>query len=303
MSELLLTRGLPASGKSTWARGWASVDPERRARVCRDDVRRLLFDRAKLPYELEQTVTRVEQAMVRTLLGDGKDVVVDATNLRAKYARQWADLAVECGAGFRTVDGTFLAVSVEECKRRDSLRTVGQVGPEVIDSMARFLPGLGPVVPSQPKVPAVAPALYVPDVSLPPAWLFDVDGTLALPGERGPFEESKVSGDLPNPAVVRMLRALRVRNTIIVMSARTEGCRADTQAWLDLHVGRHPSSATLLMRKVGDQRNDAVVKAELFDAHVRGRWNVRGVVDDRDRVVRMWRQMGLTCFQVAEGNF
>jgi hypothetical protein len=45
------------------------------------------------------------------------------------------------------------------------------------------------------------------------------------------------------------------------------------------------------------------VKLELFDRHVRGAFDVQGVFDDRNRVVEMWRSIGLKCFHVQEGNF
>ena len=58
------------------------------------------------------------------------------------------------------------------------------------------------------------------------------------------------------------------------------------------------------MRDVGDSRRDSVVKGELFSAYVDGVYDVRLVFDDRDQVVtETWRTLGLTCFQVAEGNF
>lgn len=57
------------------------------------------------------------------------------------------------------------------------------------------------------------------------------------------------------------------------------------------------------MRPAGDSRKDAIVKREIFDQEIRDRWRVIGVFDDRQQVVRMWRALGLTVFQVAEGDF
>jgi hypothetical protein len=59
----------------------------------------------------------------------------------------------------------------------------------------------------------------------------------------------------------------------------------------------------LWMRAAGDGRRDDVVKAELFDRHVRHRFAVRVSLDDRDRVVAVWRRMGLPTWQVNYGNF
>jgi hypothetical protein len=59
----------------------------------------------------------------------------------------------------------------------------------------------------------------------------------------------------------------------------------------------------LVMRKHEDNRPDNVVKLEIFNQLYRDEFNVKLVLDDRDQVVRMWRSLGLTCLQVAEGNF
>ena len=57
------------------------------------------------------------------------------------------------------------------------------------------------------------------------------------------------------------------------------------------------------MRAVGDSRPDPVIKLELFNEHVHDRYDVRVVRDDRNSVVDLWRSMGLTCLQVAPGDF
>ncbi len=85
------------------------------------------------------------------------------------------------------------------------------------------------------------------------------------------------------------------------LSGRPDSCRRDTWDWLYENV-RVPI-ADLLMRTTGDGRTDYVVKQELFDNRVRDRYDIRWVLDDRDQVVKMWRSLGLTCLQVAEGNF
>ncbi len=64
-----------------------------------------------------------------------------------------------------------------------------------------------------------------------------------------------------------------------------------------------PIQYQLFMRPTGDQRNDGIMKEIMFNEHIRGKYNVRFILDDRDRVVSKWREMGLTAFQVAPGNF
>lgn len=60
----------------------------------------------------------------------------------------------------------------------------------------------------------------------------------------------------------------------------------------------------LYIRKAKDFRKDAIIKRELYEAHIKGRYDVLMVLDDRDQVVKMWRQeLGLPCLQVDYGNF
>ena len=59
----------------------------------------------------------------------------------------------------------------------------------------------------------------------------------------------------------------------------------------------------LFMRPTGDTRKDSILKKEIYDNHIKGKYNVKYVLDDRDSVVEMWREQGLTCLQVAPGDF
>lgn len=301
MTVLVITRGLPASGKTTWAQAWVAEGSGRRVRVNRDDLRHMLFGAYwGLTYAQEETVTTAQHAAVRAALLSGESVVVDDTNLRAKHARALLDIAVDADADWFVQD--FTSVPLDVCIARDASRAAGgvrNVGVEVIRRMhAKYLGRpLPPVAPTD-RAPE-AGKRYTPDESLPPAWIVDIDGTLALMGERGPFDWHRVSEDELNLPVVELVTHLSHHAAIVVMSGRDEVCRADTKAWLDQHV----LFDVLHMRPEGDTRRDAVVKAELFWEHVAPVWNVRGVVDDRDQVVDLWRSMGLMCAQVAPGKF
>lgn len=148
-------------------------------------------------------------------------------------------------------------------------------------------------------VPVIAP--YVRDVSLPAAVLCDIDGTLAIHSGRGPYDLERCETDLLNAPVNQTLENhLNQGDAIILLSGRQEEYRAHTERWLAKQGVVYDE---LWMRPAEDRRGDDIVKGELFDAHVRGRFNVRMVLDDRDRVVALWRRMGLSCWQVAYGNF
>lgn len=303
--ELVITRGLPASGKTTFAEAYLKADPDRRGRVNRDDLRAAMFAAPDYGPEQEKLVTSVQQHAVRQLLRAGRCVVVDDTNLRAKFARAWADMAVEEGVEFRVVD--FLDVSVHECVARDAMRAAKggrRVGVKVIMDMHQRFLASGPlpeITPSERHV-APTPELYVPDQWLPRAWIVDLDGTLAHMGDRRrPYDWDKVGLDELDENVALFIDDRRVMgDKIVLMSGREDVCRAETEAWLAKHGISYDA---LHMRAAGDGRKDSVVKRELFDAHVREHYQVVGALDDRDQVVQLWRSMGIPCWQVAPGAF
>jgi predicted kinase len=299
VSTLNITRGLPAAGKTTFAKKWVTRDPKKRARVNRDELRLMIYDHQFRP-DLEEQITVAQRAAVLALLNAGYDVIADDTNLRPKYVREWRRWARGHGHDFWVHE---FPIEVDEAIRRDALRE-RPVGEEVIRGMMKYLPGgnLAPV-PDEEEPPA--PVLVEYNPALPDAVIFDIDGTLALMGDRHPHDLTRVKFDHPNLPVVESLQLERERgNHIIFLSGRegTEQCRADTAIWLRYNVDRTPSEP-LFMRAEGDYRRDSIIKRELFDKHVRGHFNVRRVYDDRNQVVQAWRSIGLTVFQVAEGAF
>ena len=57
------------------------------------------------------------------------------------------------------------------------------------------------------------------------------------------------------------------------------------------------------MRPEGNNEKDSIIKKRIYEDHIKGKFNVEFVLDDRNQVVEMWRELGLTCLQVAEGDF
>ncbi|GAA1989086.1 AAA family ATPase [Catenulispora subtropica] len=298
-----LMRGLPASGKSTRARELMAASQGRMRRVSLDDLRRMLDDNdgsKRLGRAHEETVLAVQDATVLAAVESGFDVVVDNTHLVSRIPKRLKQL-LGGRAEFRVHDLT--DVDVEECVRRDALRP-NPVGEEHIRSMALRLASTkasGWKL-SEAQLNEVLPArTYVADPALPAAVLCDIDGTLADNKNRGPYDWAKVETDELIVATADALTAFAARgDRIILMSGRGEDVREGTERWLAANGVAYDE---LWMRKAGDQRADDVVKSELFDAHVRHRFAVRVVLDDRSRVVALWRRMGLACWQVDYGDF
>jgi predicted kinase len=295
--SITLTRGIPASGKTTAARDWVKEKPEQRIRVNRDELRRMLHGIGwGLTYPQEEAITTLQQNIVRAALAEGRDVIVDDMNLRAKYVRAWFAFSPNV---------TFwdFPIDTEEAVARDALRE-HSVGADVVRTIASKFTRHGDIVPppSRDVETPLEVLAYVPDDTLDPAYIVDIDGTLAhIPaGGRDPYDGSRVDEDILDTAVARVIRTLEVENHIVIMSGRDEEYREVTEAWL---LDNNVRYDRLYMRPAGDKRKDHIVKLELFDRHVRGAFDVQGVFDDRNRVVEMWRSIGLKCFHVQEGNF
>lgn len=100
MLELVINRGIPGSGKSTYARKWVfdGTPRNRRARVNRDDIRKQLYGvDFGVPVE-ETVVTAVEDAMIRSLLSKGVSVIVDDCNISQRYINRFKKMGEEFGA-------------------------------------------------------------------------------------------------------------------------------------------------------------------------------------------------------------
>lgn len=138
-------------------------------------------------------------------------------------------------------------------------------------------------------------------MSKPQALIVDLDGTLALVGDRSPYDASRCEVDALNEPVADFVFGWTMHfheseRQLILVSGRQEKDRVPTELWLEKHD--IPWDA-LFMRVTDDQRNDAIVKRELYERHIKDQYKVYLVLDDRQRVVDMWRALGLTCWQVA----
>lgn len=251
MTQLIITRGYPASGKSTWAKSQATHPGW--ARVCRDDLRAMLFGQeGVLPHDLETVISAVEHAQVEALLKTSVSVIVDATHLRLRYARVWADLAARIAVDFTVKD---FPLDADECVRRAQVRhdTGGRLVSEYVirEMAAKFPIDRWPEVTPRAQDNGAVPAPYVPDPALPPAYLVDMDGTLASMGDRrGPYDWHRVGEDEPIQAVLDVVDRLTRGSgrKVIVMSGRDEVCRDITLDWLYKHDVRCDE---LLMRPPG----------------------------------------------------
>jgi hypothetical protein len=145
--------------------------------------------------------------------------------------------------------------------------------------------------------------------------IFDLDGTLALIDKRRAiaalpngkinwkvfFEPANISLDKPNHSVIEMAKLLKAQgHSVVIFSGRDSISRKETIDWLNQFGVPFD---VLKMRPEGSHTPDDVLKKIWLDKLFPNKEDVLCVFDDRDKVVKMWRENGISCFQVAPGNF
>ena len=284
MKTLYVTLGLPGSGKTTWCRNkMAEVGHGNIKRVSKDSLREML-DGGSWSGKNEDFILKARDSLLCAALRAGFHAIADDTNLHPKHMIRFKAITAECNAHLEIVDLTH--VTPEECIERDRKRA-HYVGEKVIRQMhAQFL------FKREPK----------PDFQddLPWAIMCDIDGTLALQNGRSPYEFEKAGEDLENRDVANLVTLYSERGNVILLTGREEKFRDVTGSWLDR---KGIPWDKLFMRPTGDKRNDVIVKREIYEREIAGKFNVEYCLDDRDRIVALWRSLGLTCLQVDYGNF
>ena len=295
--RVLLLVGIPGSGKSTWANhfvlnnpGWVILN--------RDSYRKMLKNQYVVEPKMEDLITEMFGSAVISALRFKQNVIIDNTNLKSKYILPIIDMVKE----YADVEYQIFDCSVDKAIERDNTREK-KVGSEVIKKMYKDYINLLETF-NFNKV-SKKDRIYIEpifDPNLPDAYIFDIDGTLAhMSNKRGPFEWHNVDKDDLDIVVARQFN-LHMKNgdTILVVSGRDEEARKKTEEWLDFYGLKYNK---LLMRPKGDFRKDSIIKEEIYENEIFGKYNVIAIYDDRDQVVSKWRSLGLKVFQVAPGAF
>lgn len=147
--------------------------------------------------------------------------------------------------------------------------------------------------------------------------IVDIDGTVAKVGERIKFLQQSPKDwdsfynacfdDEPIPAIVDLVNKLSWEYDIVFCTGRRGSVRSQTAQWLNEHFGDcgafYHCPDDLLMRPDKDHRHDTEVKPELLARAGLTTDNVAFILEDRNSMVKRWRELGFTCLQVAEGDF
>lgn len=291
MLKLIMLKGLPASGKSTWAKDYITKFPDLKfKRINKDDFRSML-DNSVWSKENEKFVLSMRDMTVVKALTSGFSVIIDDTNFSPTHEKRLRDLVNQTAKKIKEeieFQVVLFNTTLEECIQRDLRRPVS-VGEKVIRDM--YDKYLAPIAEAYPY-----------DENLTSIVISDLDGTISKVTGRSPYDWQNVERDLPNMPVINNLRALKaIGMPIFIFSGRDGRAQKDTVKWLQKWEVPYDK---IVMRAPEDTRKDSIVKEEMFMRYIKGKYNVMTVFDDRDQVVELWRKkLGLSCFQVDYGNF
>jgi len=299
MLEILLTKGCPASGKSTFAK--KLVEQGSHVRVNKDDLRSMLHN-SVYSESNEKFVLSVRDFVVEECLKKNLSVVVDDTNFDGQHFKRMCLIAEKFDKDI-VVREKYFPIDLTVAHERNEQRVVGKVPRSVIDRMYKKYVE-GKTVKERFVQIVNKKEDLTQDKNLPSAIICDLDGTISLFTEemRSPYDASKCEHDLLNEPVADVINTYFNKGyKILFVSGREDRYREQTEKFLKKHFP--DLTYSLYMRKTGDMRKDTIIKKEIYVDNIWLSYYVKFVLDDRNSVVRGWREMGLTCFQVAEGMF
>jgi predicted kinase len=298
MSKLIMMRGLPRSGKSTWVKEFVKNSGNATV-VSRDDLRVMLHCGKWTPRN-EKVTMSAQKALVEHLLKTTQTVIVDDTNLGEYHEARWKNIAKECGASFEIHEEK--ESDLRQLIRRDDISD-SKRGADVIVRMAM----------------ANGFVAFENDSVV----VCDLDGTLCDIAHRRQYVEgvkkdwqgffSGIAEDTLREEVYKQLKQFVAEGKrIIFASGRPENHRAVTENWLkengfelehrEVEYWDGLTYFALLMRPANDTRTDVIVKQEILNKYLKKEW-IHTVIDDRPSVIEMWRKNGLTVIDVGNGEY
>lgn len=304
--KMILTVGISGSGKSTWATNFIERTPGY-FRVNRDDIRAQITGISSMRWraDIEDLVTVIEEDNVRAILGAGYNVVVDATHLKKNYIDRWVKQFNHlCDISLMIFNTDFEEAETRVCQRDGLLR--GVATDYIREQHERFkaIRNLDVYYPKKEILPDGGAKNHNECI------ICDLDGTLSL------YDKSKspYDRDFQNDAINEPIRQFieeisywRANSNdqdvkIFFFSGRNSKFRPQTLEFLNRCFGEDVQYE-LIMRDEKDMRRDSDIKLEMFETHVRSKYNVLCVFDDRLQVIEeCWNPLGVFVFNCNQGN-
>lgn len=287
--KIIVLQGPPASGKSTWARETAKAGTPY-VIVNRDSIRESRGE-YWIP-DQEDYISDMEEYAVRSAVKRNLIPIIDATNLNPKTIEKWENLAKELNC---EIEYKKFYIPFTEALERDSKRE-RPVGKKVLIKFYtkyfydEYVKEVGyddrKIYEGNHKSPCV---------------VIDLDGTTMLHNGRLPFDWDKVSTDIFDPRMLKIINKFYESAVkIIFLTGRPESVRNATDDCLNSKLW---FSYELIMRPVNDNRPGDVLKKDLWEKYIDPYYNTLCVFEDSNKCVDMWRDLGLLTCQIANGDY
>ena len=302
IKKLILTRGIPGSGKSTWAKAWVAEDPEHRIRLNWDDMRNMMgpyWVPSREPINKFMLWSGINSAAYCTR---PYDIVIDNMNLNPKDWKQYEDWIVTYNQSLNSEETKTQYVlefkdfftPVEECIRRDAMRS-NPIGEKTIkDIWRRYKHFI-----QTHEVEKLVNNLIKDDDTKPYCVVVDMDSTMCFNTQKrawyGDGSTEAMLNDTPNMGVVRLIE--HQNYPVIVCTGRNKAQKEVTKKWLNKY---NIFPEEFYMREDGDYRNGVEVKEELINK-ILEKYNIVTIFEDCEPIVRRFREMGLTVLQPNKG--
>ncbi|MCX9024649.1 MAG: AAA family ATPase [Candidatus Methanoperedens sp.] len=289
MSKLTLLVGPPGSGKSTLAKKYAG---------------------AGFVYVNQDSQGKQHLAVFEEALREGRDIVVDRLN----FSKAQRDRYLEPAKAKRYETAIIVLhqpykVCLERMLKREGHETINNED-SARSALGMFFSKYERVQDSE----ADTVARHWPDGDKPLAVICDLDGTLCdirhrlhhvrrTDGKKKDWKSffEDLDKDTIHTWCVTVLRgAVQDGAKVVFCSGRPDNHKKQTKKWLEDHDFIYEP---LYMRPRGDSREDSVIKEIILDFELLTRYTPYFFIDDRKRVVDMWRARGFVCLHCAEGDF
>ena len=311
--KLILTRGIQGSGKSTWAKQWVAESPETRVRFNNDDMRYSCSVYMTYTNKREKLIDEMKKNFMRSAMNLGFDIVADNMNLNDKEVAMYEKLVKE----FNVLSDKYhyeiefkdFFIPLEECIERDKLRGDKAVGEKAIRHIWRIYRDKIIHLETMKAVENQIPR----NEELPSCIIVDMDATVCFNTSGRPFygegSAEQMHTDVPNYPVIKIIQNyvktmdIDKGDNVIFVTGRDETARQATRDYIDKNVLPNYDEYELYTRKAGDFRKGDVCKREIYENRIKGKFNVDFVLDDSHKIVKMYRELGLTVLQPNDGKF
>lgn len=309
MQQVIVLVGIPASGKSTWAKDKVKED-QSYVRINRDELR-IMMNNYVFSSDNEKLVVSTRDHILRAALRMNRNIIIDDCNINRRNFSDIVSVVKSLNINCTIMEKSFyidLNGALERNNTRDGVAKV----PDIVIKKMWNQSGKEQHKFYKPRIEIIKGNNFTnclertenqmianQDETKPVAIICDIDGTFAIVGKRSPYNAANCDEiDFPNMSVINLIKLLQDNNhQIIFCSGRSRKDELPTRRFIDRYLGNQ--NYLLFMRDDDDKRKDAIFKEEIYRNNIENKFYIKAVFDDRLSVCQLWYKLGLPLFRVG----